>query len=174
MNPEITERVLEEVLEELKSINNSMQEQKQQTWQLQEKVEDFAKKLDGKELVAPPVDTKPVQSIIMLAFAKIQQLVAEQPKPVVHERRFLLFPEQYGKEYYNIIFKLIMWMTVVCMGAYLFALGKQALENAKEVKLRELEADHYQNAWEYLYQQQTKQGKMKMETVWEKSRLTSQ
>ncbi len=73
------------------------------------------------------------------------------------------------KEYYSVIFKLILWLTVVCTGTYLFTLVKQVLENAKEVKLRQLEANHYKNAWEFLYQQETKQGKKKMEAIWQKS-----
>lgn len=169
MEKEKLEIVLEEVLEELKGVKSVVQEQKQQIWQLQEKVEDFEKKL-----IASPVDTQPVQSIVTIAIAKIQQMIAEQPKPVVHEKRFLLFPEHHAKEYYSVIFKLTKWLTVVCTGAYLFTLGKQAFENAKEVKLRQLEAEHYKNAWEFLYRQETKQGKKKMETIWQKSQLSNQ
>jgi hypothetical protein len=42
------------------------------------------------------------------------------------------------------------------MGCFLFSLGKQALENAKEVKLRQLEANQYENAWQYMYDHETK------------------
>ena len=61
-----------------------------------------------------------------------------------------------------------MWMTFVCMGVCLFALGKQALENAKEIKLRQLQNTQYKKAWEYMYNQESKQGKKKMEDAWQK------
>ena len=117
----------------------------------------------------PPVDTKPVQLIVTAAMAKMQQIVWEQPKPVIQERRFLLFPEYNAGEYYKIIFRLIMWMTLVSMGTYLFVLGKQALENYKEVQLRQLEANQYKNAWQYMYYQEGKQGKKKMDNLWQKA-----
>ena len=93
----------------------------------------------------------------------------QQSQPIIRHWRFLLFPEHYAKEYYTVIFRLIMWMTLVCSGAYLFSLGKQALEDLKEVKLRQLENDQYQNAWEYMYNRESKQGKKKMEDIWRKS-----
>jgi hypothetical protein len=34
-----------------------------------------------------------------------------------------------------------MWLTVVCIGVYLFSLGKTALENNKEVRLRQIELE---------------------------------
>ena len=174
MEKEKLEIVLEEVLEELKVVKSVVLEQKQQVWQLQERVGDVEKNLNGNKLMASPVDTRPVQSIITVAFAKIERMVADQPKRVVHERRFMLFPEHNGKEYYSVIFKLIMWLTVVSMGTYLFALGKQALENRREVQLQQLESNHYQHAWELMYRQETKKGKKKMEAIWHKSRLDYQ
>ena len=62
-----------------------------------------------------------------------------------------------------------MWMTLASMGCFLFVLGKQALDNAQEVKLRQLEYDQYKNAWEYMYNHETKQGKKKMENAWRKA-----
>jgi len=62
-----------------------------------------------------------------------------------------------------------MWMTFICMDAFLFSLGKQALENAKEIRLRQMENSQYKNAWEYMYNQESKQGKKKMEDACQKS-----
>lgn len=140
----VAKRHTEEVLEESKGLKNVVEELKQQVWQLGEKQADLEKKLDVIRPVAPPVDTAPVQGIVRVGFDRIQQLVAELPRPVVHEKRFLLFPEHHATEYYRIIFRVILWLTLAITVTYLFALGKQALENAKEVKLRELELTYAQ------------------------------
>lgn len=169
MEKEKLEIVLEEVLEELKMVKDTMLEQKQQTWQLQEKINDFGKKLDDRKPVTPPVNTTPMQSAIETGISKIRQIVAEQPKSVIYERRFLLFPEHYSRDYYRVIFRLIMWLTVVCIGAYIFSLGKIALENNREVQLKQIETKAYKYAWEYLYNQADKEGKKKMDTIWNSS-----
>jgi len=169
MEKEKLEIVLEEVLEELKAVKETVLEQKQQTWQLQEKINDFEKKLDERKLVAPPINTTSIQSAIETGISKIRQIVAEQTKSVIYERRFLLFPEHYSRDYYTVIFRLIMWLTVVSIGTYLFSLGKIALENNREVRLRQLESKSYKNAWQSLYYQETRRGKEKMEEVWRNS-----
>jgi hypothetical protein len=83
-------------------------------------------------------------------------VITEQPKTVVHERRFLLFPEHHATEYYRIIFRVILWLTVASAVYFLFALGRQALQNAKEVRLRELELTHAPNVFRPLYDSQEK------------------
>lgn len=166
MEKEKIEIVLEEILEELKVIKDAVLEEKQQTWQLQERLVVFEKKLSEIKLIAPAPDTKQMQTIINTSLLKIQQIIAEQPKSVIYERRFLLFPEHYARDYYRVIFRIIMWLTVVCTGAYLFSLAKTALENNKEVRLRQLESESYKSAWEYLYDQENKQGKQKMDKAW--------
>ena len=145
MEKEKLEIVLEEVLEELRTVKDTVLEQKQQTWQLQEKINDFEKKLNESKPVVPLVNTRSIQSGIETGISKIRQIVAQQPKSVIYERRFLLFPEHNAREYYRIIFRLIMWLTVVCIGVYLFSLGKIALENYKEIRLRQFESKTYKN-----------------------------
>jgi hypothetical protein len=113
-------------------------------------------------------DIKPIQSTINEALIKIQQDLNQQSRPVVRQWHILFFPEQYAKEYYNVIFRLIMWMTFVCMSCFLFSLGKQALDNAREIKLRQLENNQYKNAWQYMYDHGSKTGKKKMQEAWKK------
>jgi hypothetical protein len=55
------------------------------------------------------------------------------------------------------------------MSCFLFSLGKQALDNAREIKLRQLENNQYKNAWQYMYEHENKQGKKKMEDAWKKN-----
>lgn len=169
MEKEKLEIVLEDVLEELKAVKDTVLEQNQQTWRLRVRINDFEKKLDERKLATPSVNTIAIQSAIETGISKIRQIVAQQPKSVIYERRFLLFPEHYSRDYYTVIFRLIMWLTVVCIGAYLFSLGKIALENNREVRLKQLESKSYKNAWQFLYHQETRRGKERMEEVWRNS-----
>jgi hypothetical protein len=175
MEKDKLELVLEDVLDELKTINNAMQEHKQQAVQLKEIFYAYEEKANElKQASSVSVDIKPMQSTINEALNKIQHDLNHQSRPIIRQWRFLLFPEQYAKEYYKVIFRLIMWMTFVCMVCFLFSLGKQALDNTREIKLRQLGNDQYKNAWEYMYDHENKQGKKKMEDAWKKSWETKQ
>ena len=52
---------------------------------------------------------------------------------------------------------------------FLFALGKQALKNTTEIKLRQMENNQYKNAWKYMYNKENRQGKRKMDDAWQNS-----
>lgn len=170
MEKEKIEFVLEDMLDELRMTNNNMQEQKQQIAQLHQKVFAFEEKVSRENKAdVPTVNTKPVEVAVTTASNEIKQLIQQQSRPVIRQWRFLLFPEHYAREYYAVIFRLIMWMILACMVVVLFSLGKQALENAKEVKLMQLENDQFKNAWEYMYKKESKQGKKKMDDAMRKS-----
>jgi hypothetical protein len=164
MEKEKLEIVLEEVLEEFRSMRGAVEELKQQVWQLKERGENFEKKLESIKPVALSVETGPIQGIITVGLDRIQKVMAEQPKTVVHERRLLLFPEHYISEYYRVIFRLILWLTLASALYYLFILGRQTLQNVKEIRLRELELTHAQDFIRPLSEpQQTRVGKQKTE-----------
>jgi hypothetical protein len=170
MEKEKLELVLEDVLDELKTMNNAMQEHKQQAVQLKEAFYAYEEKANElKQVSSVSVDIKPIEATINEAMIKIQHDLNQQSRPLIRQWRVLLFPEQYGKEYYKVIFRFIMWMTSVCIGCFLFSLSKQALDDAKEIKLRQLENSQYKNAWNYMYNKESKQGKRKMEDAWQRS-----
>lgn len=162
MEKDKLEIVLEDVCDDLKALNNIVSEQRHQSGQLQQRFNLFEDRL--KQLTNNPradAEINALQAAVEAASNELKQLIAHQPQPIMRQWRFLLFPEHYSKEYYAAIFRLIMWMTLVCSGAFLFSLGKQALENSKEVKLIRLENDQYKNAWQYMYHRENKQGKKK-------------
>ena len=168
MEKEKLEIVLEDILDELKTVNNTMQQHKQQTAELQEKVFAFEETIEKLDPSTVPF-IKPLEAAINACTVELKQLIQQQPKPVTRQWRFLLFPEQYAKEYYAVIFRLIMWMTLVCSATFLFALGKQALKNTTEIKLRQMENNQYKNAWKYMYNKENRQGKRKMDDAWQNS-----
>lgn len=161
------EIVLADILDELKITVTIMQEQKQQIAQLQERTFAFEERINClNELALSAINIKPAEVFPDTSLNEIKQLIQQHPQPIIRQWRFLLFPEHYVKEYYTVIFRLIIWMTLVCSVAFLFSLSKQALENSKEVKLRQLENDQYKNAWKYMYDKESKKGQKKMDDAW--------
>ncbi len=68
------------------------------------------------------------------------------------------------------IWQALLWMMIFLTATYLFVLGKQFIGNWTIIKEKQFEKTQYENAWNYLYQHETKQGKKKMEEVWQKSK----
>ena len=55
--------------------------------------------------------------------------------------KFCYFPEYGAREYYKLVFgRLLFWMMMFLLAFYLFSLGKQFIDNWKEVRLRENKA----------------------------------
>ena len=125
MEKEKLEIVLAEILDELKVTNNVMHKQGQQIAQLQEKTFTLDERIiQLNQATSLTVDMQPVKHLINTTAIEIKQVVQQQSKPIIRQWRLLLFPEHYSREYYTVIFRLIMWMTLVCSGAYIFSLGK--------------------------------------------------
>src|SRR6478609_5533844 len=100
MEKEKLELVLEDILDELKIINNTTQQQKQQVLQLQENFFALEEKINQLNSAASPVvNIKPIQACVNEGMIKIQHTLNQQSRPIVRERRFLLFPEHYASEY---------------------------------------------------------------------------
>jgi hypothetical protein len=173
MEKEKIELILEDILDELKTVNSAMQEQKKKCLQYEGKIAAIEKGFSQLNTVEPPINTDALKSAIADAFIDIKLPKKQHAQPIIRQWRILLFPEQCSKEYYRVIFRLIMWEMLVFVIVVLFVLGKQALENNKEVKLKQIENNLYKNAWNYMYDEENKQGKKKMEDAWWKSCKTS-
>ena len=167
MEKEKLEFVLEDIMDDLKTVSNLLQEQKQQSIQLEEKVSAVEVKLNQLNLEKTNSNKELGENVIANAIVEIKKIIEEKPHPIIRQWRFVLFPEHYSKEYYRVIFRLIMWQTLVIAIIVLFMLSKQALENNKELRLKQIENDKYKKAWMYLYEKESKKGKKKMEEIWE-------
>lgn len=169
MEKEKLEIVLEDMMDDLKTSNIMLQEQKQQGLQLEEKISTIALKLSQLNLEKDSLKKQAVENIIVNAIDEIKKYIDQPPKPVIRQWRFVLFPEHYSKEYYRVIFRLIMWQTLVLTIVVLFMLGKQALENNMMLRLKQIENDQYKKACMFLYDKESKKGKKKMDDVWNKT-----
>ena len=148
MDSEIMESVLSEILEEQKAGLQATKELVTSIKELTGKVDGFIQKTDQHKAVAPPADTKVLQAIIINGIQQIQQTVEAQPKPVIRQFRFLLFPEMYADQYYRIVFgRLLFWMMIFMLATYLYVLGKQGIESWVHLKQKETEMFQYNKAW---------------------------
>jgi hypothetical protein len=164
MNEEILEPVLKEVMDDLKNISKELAEQKRALQQLSTQIQGIDKKVEHQSTNIPPVNLEPIRRSIALGIDQITQNINQQPKPIIRQYRFLLFPAEYAKEYYRIVFgRLIFWMIFAMIISFSFVLGKQYIQGTIEIHREQLETNQYVKAWNYLYQHESKSGKRKME-----------
>lgn len=147
----VLEAALKEVLEEQKNTNKVLEGLTGEVAELKEKTEMMNEKVDNVQVVAPPTDTKPFFTLWAGFAEKIRKIIEAQPKTVIHQRRFLFFPETNTGEYYRIVFgRLIPWGMLLVGGLLLFRLGHQYIEKSAETNNRRYYYETYENAFDRL------------------------
>jgi len=170
MEIEILETVLKDMLEEQKKANDLTQEQNKKLASLTEKTETFDRRLDLLKVIAPPVDTAPIQTILKNEFQTVNQILENQPKSVIRQVRLVLFPETNPDRYYKIVFgRLVPWGIFICTAICLIPLGEQYIRTRAELQQRRYYFEVYQDAWERLDSTSTKSERLKMKQVLQRS-----
>ncbi len=135
MEPEIIETVLKEILEEIKIIHRENAEKENYTGELKEKIQSLEKALHMQGTDAPKINLLPFQLQLDSGIKHIEKIVREQPKNVIRKIQILLFPETGAREYYRLVFgRLLFWMMIFLFATYMFSLGKQFIDNWRDVK----------------------------------------
>lgn len=169
MDNEIVESVLRDILEEQRAGIQATKEINTRIEVLAVQVEGLSQKFDQQKHIVPPGNSRLVQALVDNGIKRMEEIVSQQPKSVVRQYRFLLFPEMYADNYYRIVFgRLLFWMMIFVVATYLFMLGKHGIESWTLVKQKEAETNQYKKAWHYLYQHD-KKFKVKMDSAWVKS-----
>lgn len=139
MEQEIIETVLGEILEEIKIIRRENAVRERYAEELKNNVESFEEKLTSIKIKTQEINLLPLQLQLEASAQKIEKIINEQPKNLIHKKQILLFPETGAREYYGLVFgRLLFWMTIILIASYLFTLGKQFIDNWKEVKKYEI------------------------------------
>ncbi|HEX3385270.1 MAG TPA: hypothetical protein VHS53_08785 [Mucilaginibacter sp.] len=118
---------------------------------IREKVYAFSDKLASLQVVAPAPDTRPMVAKLSEYLQKATDIQAAQPKNVVRQVRFLLFPADNADHYYRIIFgRLFGWgvLTLVCI--FMFGLGQQYIQTSSATADRRYNYEVFQDAWNHL------------------------
>ncbi len=137
MEDEIIETVLKEILDEIKIIHEQNLDRKKSEEDFKNKIQLIEKKLLSIESKTSSINLLQVQ--LETNVKRMEKIINEQPKNIIHKKQILLFPEYGPREYYKLVFgRLLFWMMMFLLAFYLFSLGKQFIDSWKEVKLREM------------------------------------
>ena len=137
MEDEIIETVLKEILDEIRIIHEQNVGRRKYEEDFKNKLESIEKKLLSVETKSSGINLLQLQ--LESNAKKIEKIINEQPKNIIHKRQILLFPEYGAREYYKLVFgRLIFWMMMFLLAFYLFSLGKQFIDDWTEVRQREI------------------------------------
>ena len=124
MNHEVIETAMQEIMEEQKG-NRKLSEQ------LIGKIDHLLRLIESLE--EQQNDRKTNMELQRTdAFLRIEtelkdlrESVKSQSKNVIHEKRFLFFPEQYAKEYYSVILR---WILYIIIASYSYSILKHIID----------------------------------------------
>src|SRR5664279_5638814 len=98
MEDEIIETVLKEILDEIKIIHKQNVDRKKYEEDFNNKVQSIEKKLLSIETKSSDFNLLQLQ---LESYAKkIERIINDQPKNIIHKKQILLFPEYGAREYY--------------------------------------------------------------------------
>lgn len=115
------ELVLNEFTAEHKKLTDEIIKLKETITSLETRTENLEMKLDNITVTAPPVDTGSVQTIVTNGICDMKKIIADQPKNIQQNKRFLLFPEHNAKEYYSVVLR---WLLYIIIATYCYLLLK--------------------------------------------------
>ncbi|MDI3319810.1 hypothetical protein [Pinibacter soli] len=72
-----------------------------------------------------PANLRSTEALIDRHAEEIKRLIAEQPKEIKQEKRYLFFPEHNVKDYYNVCLK---WFLYLMIATYVFLLLRYFIE----------------------------------------------
>jgi hypothetical protein len=156
MDIAVLEPVLKELLQQQQEILAEREKESESREMLFLKLEAFDKKLDTlKSMLTNELSAAFMP--IKKGIDEVKWLMEAQPKTVVHEKRFQLFPNK-PEEYYKLIFgNLFKGLVILILGIYTLVIINRYL--------REREYLHYKQAWQYLYNMQNEEQKQYLEKV---------
>jgi hypothetical protein len=170
MEQEILEIVLTQVAEAQKETLQTEQELIKEVREMNALLKGFDKKLEQQRIIVPPADTLFVQAMVADGIKEIRAIVAAQPKTVVHEKRFLLFPKDDYDQYYKIIFgRILPWALLFCIVFRLISLGNERLQESAKLREEELKSSHYQRYYQFMYDKSGKAGRKDLQDIWDSS-----
>lgn len=171
MEKETLGLVLEEFTQEQKTTNQTISDLITAVNGLGGKFDDFKKDLDKPKTIAVNTDTKPIQSIIQKNLIDIKLMIGTHPKSIVRKFQLLLFPEQDAKLFYKVVFsRWFLWLTIMLAITNLYKWGIDYNSSQLAIKLEQLENDRIRKAWKYMYYENGKQTKRKMDEAYIKNR----
>ena len=161
--------VLVEYGENQQNLLNQCQEQKTTIDRLSRQIDSMEEQLETMER-SRLNDRKGDQATLQAGLKGIHLVVQQQPKSVVHEKRYLFFPEHNMKQFVNIIYgRLVLWLLGAVVVFFLLKWLWHWSDEREWTRRAELRTFRYQQAWQDLYKNESKANRRKMDTVWQRN-----
>lgn len=104
--------VLNEVLSEQKEASQKMDELTRLVGSLSDLNNKFANNFGNFKTDLVPENLRSTEALINRNADEIKSLITEQPKEIVHQRRYLFFPENNVRDYYDVCMKWLIRIVI--------------------------------------------------------------
>jgi hypothetical protein len=125
MTQEVIETAIQEIMEEQKANRKLSERLTGKIDHLSELIESLKEQQNDRKTNMEPQRTDVLPGV-ETGLEDIKQLLKSQSKNVVHEKRFLFFPEHYAKEYYSIILR---WILYIIIASYSYSILKHIIDH---------------------------------------------
>ncbi|MDH7459689.1 hypothetical protein QEG73_00320 [Chitinophagaceae bacterium 26-R-25] len=119
MENEVMITVLNEVLSEQKEANQKMGELAENVSLLSVLNNKLSNKVENLQTDLTRVNSPSTEALINRKAEEIKRMIIEQPKEIIQEKRYLLFPEHNAKDYFEVCMK---WFLYLMIATYAFFL----------------------------------------------------
>jgi hypothetical protein len=124
MNHEVIEIAMQEIMEEQKENKKIAEQLIGKIDSLSALVESLKDQRNIMTHVLSP-DSNALREV-QTELGQLKELMRSQPKNVIHEKRFLFFPEHYAKEYYSVILR---WVFYIILATYTYFILKYIIDH---------------------------------------------
>ena len=125
MNYDVIETAMQEIMEEQKENRKQVEQLNGKIDYLSALAESLKEQQNKGQTSGTSLSTSSMMEV-QTELKDIKQLIRSQPKNIVHEKRFLFFPEHYAKEYYSIILR---WILYIIIASYSYSILKHIIDH---------------------------------------------
>jgi hypothetical protein len=122
---EMMETAMQEIMEEQKKNRKLTEQLAGKIDYLQRSIESIKEQKNNGQIDVLSANSSAIFEVKSL-LENIQQFVAMQPKNIIHQKRFLLFPEQHAREYYSVILR---WIFYIIIASYSYFILKYIIDH---------------------------------------------
>ena len=134
------------------------------------KIDSFDEKLKNIQVAAPLMNNRPIISLLAAHTKKVTEILEAQPKNVVHQKRWLLFPETNAEFYYRVVFgRIFGWCVLIMLILFAMNLGEEYIHSYDTKVYRRYHYEVYEDAWGRLDTTLTPSGRKKMHEAMDKA-----
>jgi hypothetical protein len=138
MEEEVLQQVLNEVLSELKELTKDQKMVNIALESYNTRINEFQNSLENIKVDIPQLDLRELNKTIGNLMNELKEIIKNQPKQVLHEKRILFYPEGNGENFLKFIAARFLWGIIIIASIYVisFVGFDKWKENSKNEKYR--------------------------------------